>query len=79
MKRVFKIIVIISLVLVLLVCGVIAYLATTIDLDQIKQQISTTVKEKTGRDRFFITRESLRRPEPYIARLLKEKPEEPET
>lgn len=50
MKRVFKIIGIISLVLVLLVCGVIAYLATTIDLDQIKQQISTTVKEKTGRE-----------------------------
>lgn len=34
------------------------------------------VREKTGRTRFFITREALRQPEPYIARLLKNTPGE---
>ncbi|MCG6895035.1 MAG: AAA family ATPase [Desulfobacteraceae bacterium] len=37
------------------------------------------VKEKTGRSRFFITRESLQQPEPYIAGLLKNLPEELES
>lgn len=50
MKKFIKIIGIISLVVVLALSGVIAYLVTTIDLDQIKQQISTTVKKETGRE-----------------------------
>jgi len=32
------------------------------------------VREKTGRNRFFITREALLAPEPYISRLLKNGP-----
>lgn len=50
MKRILKIIGIISLVVVLAISGVIAYLVATVDLDQIKQQISETVKKETGRD-----------------------------
>lgn len=50
MKRVLKIAGIISLVFVLVISGVIAYLVSTVDLEQIKQQISVKVQEETGRE-----------------------------
>jgi AsmA protein len=50
MKRILKIIGIISLVFVLAIAGVIVYLIATVDLDQIKQQISESVKKETGRE-----------------------------
>ena len=50
MKRVFKIVGIITLVFVLVITGVIAYLVSTVDLEQIKQQISAKVQEETGRE-----------------------------
>jgi len=50
MKRVFKIVGILSLVIVLVISGVIAYLVSTVDLEQIKQQISANVQKETGRE-----------------------------
>lgn len=50
MKRVFKIVGIISLVIVLVISGVIVYLVSTVDLEQIKQQISENVQKETGRE-----------------------------
>jgi len=50
-------------------------------LDDVYKKISSDfeyglklVREKTGRNRFFITREALLAPEPYISRLLKNGP-----
>lgn len=50
MSRILKIIGIICLVLVLVLFGVIGYIISTVDLKQIKQQISENVKKETGRE-----------------------------
>ncbi len=50
MSRILKIFAIISLVLVLIIAGVIGYLVATVDLEQIKQQISENAKKETGRE-----------------------------
>ncbi len=50
MTRVLKIVAIVCLILVLAVAGVIAYISATVDLEQIKQQISENVKKETGRE-----------------------------
>jgi AsmA protein len=50
MAKTFKIIGIISLVLLLIISGIIGYVIATVDLEQIKQQISENVKKETGRE-----------------------------
>ncbi len=50
MGRVLKIVAIICLVLILVVAGIVAYLSTTVDLDQVKQQLSERVEKTTGRE-----------------------------
>jgi len=50
MKRFLKIFGLIILTLVVIIAGVITYLVATVDLEQIKQQISQQVKKETGRE-----------------------------
>lgn len=50
MKRFLKIFVILLAVVILVGGGVIAYIVATLDTEQVKQQISTAVKEQTGRE-----------------------------
>lgn len=50
MARVLKIIGIVCLIVVLAISGVIVYFIATVDLDQIKQQLSENVKKETGRE-----------------------------
>jgi AsmA protein len=50
MKRFFKVAGIIALIGVLVIAGAIIYLVSTVDLDQVKQEISEKVKEETGRE-----------------------------
>jgi AsmA protein len=50
MKRFFKIFGLIFLTLVVIIAGIIIYIVATVDLEQIKQQISENVKKETGRE-----------------------------